>query len=77
MSNHIEIDVDDLSDGRLIALLEDHRKEMLQHSPAESVHALDVDALRKPDMIFWRATIDGNLGAVSYTHLTLPTIYSV
>lgn len=63
MPNHIEIEVDDLSDGRLIALLEDHRENMLKHSPVDSVHALDVNALHHPDMIFWRATVDGHLGA--------------
>jgi len=44
---------DDLSDGQVIRLLERHRLEMLKHSPPENVHALDLDAMRSPDLTFW------------------------
>ena len=53
---------DDLSDGKVIQLLEQHRQEMLKHSPPENVHALDVDQLRTPEMTFWSAWVcDGSI----------------
>ena len=51
----INIRVDDLSDGQVINLLQEHRKEMLKHSPPEHVHALDVNAMKQPTLTFWRA----------------------
>lgn len=44
---------DDLTGGEVAELLADHLREMHQHSPPESVHALDLDALRKPEITFW------------------------
>ncbi len=37
----------------LQSLLLAHRQEMLGLSPAESVHALDLEALRRPGLSFW------------------------
>ena len=51
----MEIRVDDLRGGEIRALLEDHLAEMHRNSPPESVHALDLDALRRPDITFWTA----------------------
>jgi putative acetyltransferase len=34
--------------------LREHLDEMHRHSPPESVHALDLDALRAPGISFWR-----------------------
>lgn len=39
----------------VIALLEEHLADMYATSPAESVHALDLDALRAPEISFWAA----------------------
>ena len=47
------IAVDDLTSDAVKALLEDHLGEMALHSPAESVHALDLDMLRRPEITFW------------------------
>lgn len=44
---------DDLTHPDVAELLADHLREMRVHSPPESVHALDLDALRKPDITFW------------------------
>ena len=55
MHKSFEISVDDLSDGEVIHLLELHLLEMHKHSPAESVHALDVDAMHAANLTFWRA----------------------
>ncbi len=57
----LNIAVDDLSDGGVVRLLQDHRQEMLKHSPPESVHALDVDSMHSLDLTFWSASIDGCL----------------
>ena len=57
MKNQFDLHEDDLSDGQVIELLELHRLEMLKHSPPENVHALDVDAMRSPDLTFWSARI--------------------
>ena len=57
----MDIKIDDLADGAVIGLLVEHRREMLQHSPPDCVHALDTAALRKPDLTIWSAWIDGEL----------------
>lgn len=49
----MRIAVDDLTDPRVIALLESHVAEMLDNSPEDSMHALDLDGLRKPEMTVW------------------------
>jgi putative acetyltransferase len=45
--------LDDLSGPEVRALLEEHLGNMARLSPPESVHALDIDALRKPEITFW------------------------
>jgi putative acetyltransferase len=57
----MEIRVDDLRGPAVRALLEDHLAEMHRHSPPESVHALDLDGLRKPGITFWTAWAGGAL----------------
>lgn len=57
----MDIRIDNLADGAVIGLLNEHRQEMLQYSPPDSVHALDTAALRKPDLTIWSAWIDGAL----------------
>jgi len=49
----IEIRIDDLTGTAIIRLLQEHLDNMHLHSPPESVHALDLEALRKPDITFW------------------------
>ncbi|NKE65371.1 GNAT family N-acetyltransferase [Ramlibacter sp. RBP-2] len=46
---------DDLSGPRVRALLDEHLANMRQLSPPESVHALPIEALRRPDVTFWTA----------------------
>jgi len=58
MKPKIAIRQDNLSDGNIVRLLQSHRLEMLKHSPPGSVHALDVDQLKSPDIMFWSAFID-------------------
>jgi putative acetyltransferase len=51
----MEIRSDDLSHPAIHALLREHLANMALHSPPESIHALDLEALRKPDITFWSA----------------------
>ncbi len=44
-----------LTSPAIIALLREHLHSMTLHSPPESIHALDVEALRKPEITFWSA----------------------
>ncbi|MFC9441066.1 GNAT family N-acetyltransferase [Nocardia sp. NPDC057030] len=49
----LRIVVDDLSGPEIAALLAEHVAELATHSPADSMHALDLDALRRPEITFW------------------------
>ena len=51
----MEIRIDDLQGAPIQALLRDHLASMHEHSPPESVHALDLEALRHPSITFWTA----------------------
>ncbi len=55
MSAALRFEVDDLTGEATRALIARHLEGMRAHSPAESVHALDVDALRQPGVTFWSA----------------------
>lgn len=46
---------DDLQGPEVAALLREHLASMHEHSPADSVHALDLTALRAPEITFWTA----------------------
>ncbi len=49
----LHIREDDLSGPEIAQLLQAHLDTMAAHSPPESVFALDLDALRSPDITFW------------------------
>jgi putative acetyltransferase len=51
----MQIHTDDLSHPAVHALLHEHLKSMRELSPPESVHALDLDRLRRPEISFWTA----------------------
>jgi putative acetyltransferase len=57
----LRILVDDLQGPEIIALLEEHLAEMRSVSPPESVHALDLSGLRKPDVTFWTVWLGSDL----------------
>ncbi len=57
----MDIRLDDLNGPEIHALLEEHLANMRANSPPESVHALDLDKLRKPEISFWTAWEDGVL----------------
>lgn len=47
--------LDDVSSKEVQDLLRDHLYQMTLHSPPESIHALDISALQKPEITFWSA----------------------
>ncbi|HEV2862281.1 MAG TPA: GNAT family N-acetyltransferase [Pyrinomonadaceae bacterium] len=51
----MEIKVDDLSGAGVRELLREHLLDAARHSPPESVHALDVEGLSRPEVTFWTA----------------------
>ncbi|MCY7341440.1 MAG: GNAT family N-acetyltransferase [Pseudonocardia sp.] len=55
----MRIIVDDLSGPQIAAFLQDHINDMLAITPVESKHALDLDALRRPEITFW-SVMDGD-----------------
>jgi putative acetyltransferase len=49
----MDIRIDDLRGPEIAELLNDHLRDMHRVSPPESIHALDLDSLRKPEITFW------------------------
>lgn len=65
------IRVDDLSNGEVISLLEEHLQDMYATSPPDSVHALDVEELKSADIVFFSGWIQGQLaGCVALKSLS-------
>lgn len=52
---------DNLAGNEVIDLLREHLHSMTLHSPSASIHALDVEALRQPQISFWTAWHGGEL----------------
>ena len=57
----MHIRIDDLSGPEIFSLLQEHLESMYLHSPPESVHALPIEGLRKPEITFWTAWENGEL----------------
>ena len=57
----MHIKIDDLKGSEIFELLQEHLQSMFLHSPPESVHALDIEALRKPEITFWTVWENGEL----------------
>jgi putative acetyltransferase len=51
----MQIREDDLTGQKIADFLQEHLEEMNEITPPESVHALDLEALRSPDVTFWSA----------------------
>jgi putative acetyltransferase len=54
----MKIVVDDLHGPEIAAFLEEHVAQMRSITPLESKHALDLDALRQPEITFWSVLDD-------------------
>ncbi len=57
----MEIKIDDLKGPEIYALLQEHLRNMRRNSPPESVHALDIEGLSRPEITFWTVWEDGDL----------------
>ncbi len=51
----MDIREDDLTGDAIINLLQEHLENMHEITPPGSIHALDLDALRSPNITFWTA----------------------
>lgn len=51
----MEIREDDLTGKEIADLLREHLENMQEITPPKSIHALDLEALRSPDITFWTA----------------------
>lgn len=59
-----------LDDPDVLALLREHLQGMADHSPPESIHALDVEGLGAPDITFWTMRADNEvLGCIALKRL--------
>ena len=66
----VSIRQDDLAGPEIAALLERHLAHAAKHSPRESIHALDLDRLRVPEITFWSAwSGDALLGCAALREL--------
>jgi len=57
----MHLELDDLTRPEVLALLREHLTHMHELSPPTSVHALDVEKLRSPDISFWTVWQDDTL----------------
>lgn len=57
----MNITIGDLNGVEVRRLLDEHLASMAAYSPPESIHALDVEGLRGPDITFWTAWQDDEL----------------
>jgi len=51
----VRIEIDDVSRPQVLALLEEHLRNMYELSPPEHVFAFDAARLRQPGIVFWTA----------------------
>lgn len=57
----MDIKIDDLSGAEIQELLQEHLRNMRENTPPESVHALDIEGLRRPEITFWTVWENGEL----------------
>lgn len=57
----MNIKIDELYGAEIAQLLQEHLDDMARHSPPESIHALDLGALRQPEITFWSLWQGGEL----------------
>jgi putative acetyltransferase len=59
--NAVDIIIDDLTNPEVIKFLHDHLEHMIRVTPPGCVHALDVEALKRPEITFWTVWKQGTL----------------
>lgn len=57
----MDIKLDDLTGPEVAKLVGEHLQGMAQNSPPESIHALNLEGLKKPEITFWCAWEQGEL----------------
>ena len=57
----MRIEIDDVTRPQVLALLEEHLRNMYELSPPDQVFAFDASKLRAPGVTFWTAWEDGML----------------
>jgi putative acetyltransferase len=57
----LKIIIDDLTGSDIAILVGEHLNSMSLHSPPESIHALNLEELKKPDITFWSVWEKGEL----------------
>jgi putative acetyltransferase len=60
----MDIRIGNLKNKEIVALLQAHHEDMLNHSPPESVHALDLSALEDSSITFWSLWCDQGLAGI-------------
>ena len=68
----LDIRIDDLSGQPTQDLLALHLRGMQAYSPPESVHALDLSALRTPDIIVWTVWDDDAIAGIGAMRVISP-----
>jgi putative acetyltransferase len=67
----MRIEIDDITRPEVLALLEEHLRNMYELSPPEHVFAFDASKLRAPGVVFWTACQDdGLLGCAALKELS-------
>jgi putative acetyltransferase len=61
VNQRIEIKLDDLRGPEIGELLGEHLRSLTEVTPPGSMHALNLDELRKPDVTFWSVWQDDTL----------------
>lgn len=57
----MDIKIDDLTGAEVAELIGEHLHGMTLNSPPESIHALNLEQLRKPEITFWSGWEDNQL----------------
>lgn len=57
----MDIKLDDLTGPEVAKLVGEHLQGMAENSPPESIHALNLEGLKKPEITFWSAWEQGEL----------------
>lgn len=76
----MEIRIDDLRGPEVQAMLEEHLRGVSSATPPESVHALGLEDLRKPEVTFWTVWHESQLmgcGAIKQLNLRQGEIKSM
>lgn len=67
----MKIQIDTIDKKDIQELLQNHLDSMIENSPPEAVHALDINAFKKVNLTLWSARENGELlGCVALQELT-------